>query len=282
MSNPAEQVLKDIVALIKSDNLVLPTLPEVALKAREAAEDPEISSLALSKVVTNDAALTARIIRVANSPLMRACKQVDDLQMAINRMGITFTSNLITSLAMEQMFQATSDIVDTMMRDVWNRSTEVAGIAHVLCKHYTRLRPDQATLAGITHEIGILPILLYAEEHTELLEDSKTLNKIINKVHPYLGELILKTWDFPEELVCVPKNYLKFDHKETPNPDYIDLVTVAVLQSHAGSDHKLASIDPSTVPAFAKLGINAEEEEEEEDLAAEMEMAMALLNSGDK
>lgn len=276
MSNPAEHVLKDIIGMIKEDKLVLPTLPEVALKAREAAEDPNITALALSKVITNDAAITARIIKIANSPLMRTSKQVEDLNVAINRMGITFTCNLITSLAMEQMFQATSDFVDNMMRDVWNRSTEVAGIAHVLCKHYTKLRPDQATLAGITHEIGILPVLIYAEEHPELLESPKMLEKIIEKVHPYIGEMILKSWDFPEELIEVPRNYLKFDRSPDAPVDYVDLITIAVLQSYEDTDHKLASIGKDSVTAFDKLGLSASEEEE--DLAAEMEQAMALLN----
>lgn len=278
MSNPAEVVLKDIVAMIKADKLILPTLPEVALKAREAAEDPNISALALSKVITNDAAITARIIKIANSPLMRTSKQVEDLHVAINRMGITFTCNLITSLAMEQMFQATSDVIDTMMREVWNRSTEVSGIAHVLCKHYTKLRPDQATLAGITHEIGVLPILIYAEEHPELLESPKMLEKIIEKVHPYIGEMILKSWDFPEELIAIPRSYLKFDRNAGGAADYVDLITVAVLQSFEGSDHKLGTVDQSTVSAFARLGIDTSEDAEEEDLAEEMAMAMALLN----
>ena len=278
MSNPAEEVLKDIVGMIKADKLVLPTLPEVALKAREAAEDPNISALALSRVITNDAAITARIIKIANSPLMRTTKQVEDLHVAVSRMGITFTCNLITSLAMEQMFQAKSKVIDTMMRDVWNRSTEVAGIAHVLCRHYTKLRPDQATLAGITHEIGVLPILIYAEEHPELLESPKMLERIIEKVHPYIGDMILKSWDFPKELIVIPKNYLKFDRNPDAPADYIDLITVAVLQSFEGSDHRLGEIDQSTVSAFSKLGIDTSEDGEEEDLEEEMKLAMALLN----
>ena len=40
------------------------------------------------------------------------------------------------------------------MREVWSRSSEVAGISHVLCKHYTKLRPDQATLAGLVHALN--------------------------------------------------------------------------------------------------------------------------------
>ncbi len=165
MSKLAEKVQQELIQAIENDELVLPTLPEVALRVREAAEDPNISIPALSKVIGNDAALTARIIKVVNSPLLRTSKEITDLQMAVGRLGINYTCNLATGLAMEQMFQATSDVVDRKMREVWNKSTEIAGICHVLCKHYTRLLPDQATLAGLVHQIGILPILTYAEEH---------------------------------------------------------------------------------------------------------------------
>mgnify|MGYP000281771001 CR=1 FL=1 len=113
--------------------------------------------------------ITARIIKVVNSPLLRTSKEITDIQMAISRLGINYTCNLATGLAMEQMFQATSDVVDRKMREVWNKSTEIAGICHVLCRHYTRLMPDQATLAGLVHQIGVLPILTYAEENNALL-----------------------------------------------------------------------------------------------------------------
>ena len=117
--------------------------------------------------------------------------------MAISRLGINYTCNLATGLAMEQMFQATTDVVDRKMREVWNKSTEIAGICHVLARHYTRLAPDQATLAGLVHQIGVLPILTYAEDHNELLSDSISLSHVIERIHPLIGERILKAWDFP-------------------------------------------------------------------------------------
>ena len=126
MSTLAEKVQRELTDAIENDELVLPTLPEVALRVREAAEDPDISIPALSKVIGNDAALTARIIKVVNSPLLRTSREIDDLQMAVSRLGINYTCNLATGLAMEQMFQATTDIVDRKMREVWNKSTEVA------------------------------------------------------------------------------------------------------------------------------------------------------------
>jgi len=124
MSTLAEKVQRDLTLAIENDELVLPTLPEVALRVREAAEDPDISIPALSKVIGADAALAARIIKVVNSPLLRTSREIDDLQMAVSRLGINYTCNLATGLAMEQMFQATTDVVDRKMREVWNKSTE--------------------------------------------------------------------------------------------------------------------------------------------------------------
>jgi HD-like signal output (HDOD) protein len=277
MSTLAEKVQRELILAIENDELVLPTLPEVALRVREAAEDPDISIPALSKVIGNDAAVTARIIKVVNSPLLRSSREIDDLQMAISRLGINYTCNLATGLAMEQMFQATTDVVDRKMREVWNKSTEVAAISHVLCRHYTRLMPDQATLAGLVHQIGILPILTYAEEHSALLADSFSLNYVIDKIHPIVGEKILRAWDFPDAIASVAGHYTNFQ-RDSAKVDYVDIVQVATLQSYMGTQHPYAQLDWSAIPAFAKLGLDPSElMQEDEDLSAAMDAAMTML-----
>ncbi|GLZ87772.1 HDOD domain-containing protein [Metapseudomonas resinovorans] len=277
MSKLADKVLQDLIKAIECDELVLPTLPEVALKVRETAEDPNAGIQDLTKVIGNDAALTARIIKVVNSPLLRTNKEITDLQMAISRLGINYTSNLATGLAMEQMFQATTDVVDRKMREVWNKSTEIAGICHVLCRHYTRLMPDQATLAGLVHQIGVLPILTYAEEHNELLADSISLNHVIERIHPLIGDRILRAWEFPEPIAVVPSQYLDFS-RNSARVDYIDIVQVATLQSYLGSEHPYTQLDWAKVPAFAKLGLDPNVDmQADEDLSAAMEAAMGML-----
>lgn len=277
MSKLAEKVQEELLLAIDRDELVLPTLPEVALRVREAAEDPNVGIAELSKVIGNDAALTARIIKVVNSPLLRTSKEITDLQMAVGRLGINYTSNLATGLAMEQMFQATSDVVDRKMREVWNKSTEIAGICHVLCKHYTRLMPDQATLAGLVHQIGILPILTYAEEHSELLADSISLNHVIEQIHPIIGDKILRAWEFPEQIAMVPSQHLDFT-RDSAKVDYVDLVQVATLQSYLGSEHPYTQLDWSQIPAFRKLGLDPSQNlNDDEDLSAAMEAAMSML-----
>jgi HD-like signal output (HDOD) protein len=277
MSKLAEKVQRELIQAIDNDELVLPTLPEVALKVREAAEDPDIGIAQLSKVIGNDAALTARIVKVVNSPLLRTNKEITDLQMAVARLGINYTCNLATGLAMEQMFQATSDVVDRKMREVWNKSTEIAGICHVLCKHYTRLLPDQATLAGLVHQIGVLPILTYAEDHNELLADSISLNHVIEQIHPIIGDRILRTWEFPEQIAMIPSQYLDFS-RDSAKVDYVDIVQVATLQSYLGSEHPYTQLDWSQIPAFRKLGLDPSQNlNDDEDLSAAMEAAMSML-----
>lgn len=277
MSTLADKVQQALTQAIENDELVLPTLPEVALRVREAAEDPDVSIPTLAKVIGNDTALTARIIKVVNSPLLRTNREINDLQMAISRLGINYTSNLATGLAMEQMFQATTDVVDRKMREVWNKSTEIAAISHVLCRNFTRLPADQATLAGLVHQIGVLPILTYAEEHSALLSDSISLNHVIDRIHPIIGEKILRAWEFPDPIATVPAQYLDFSRTST-KVDYVDIVQVATLQSYIGTSHPFTQLDWNQIPAFAKLGLDPSTLlQEDEDLSAAMDAAMSML-----
>lgn len=277
MASLLETVANDLITQIKNDTLVLPSLPEVCLKVRDLAEDVESSIPQLSELIGQDAALAARIIKVANSPLVRTSSEVTDISTAVARLGINFTSNLAMGLAMEQMFQATSDVVDKRMRSIWAQSSEIASICHVMATHYTKLLPDQAMLAGLVHKIGALPVLAYAEENNALLNDGFALDKLIEKLHPVIGTHILKTWKFPAEVLNVPNQYLKFDR--SPNKvDYADLVQVAVLQSVADTNHPFTKLDWSTIGSFDRLGISPEVEMTEIVDLDEGESITGLLN----
>ncbi|MEH6449879.1 MAG: HDOD domain-containing protein [Oleispira sp.] len=250
-----QQVKQDIIQALENDTLVLPTLPEIALQVRDIAEDVTSSISDLTTILGRDAALSARMIKVANSPLIRASIPVSDLNTAVSRLGIDLTSNLAMGLAMEQMFQATSDIVDKRMRACWSKSVEIAASSQVLARHFTNLQPDQALLAGLTHQIGKLPILAFAENNDSLLNDSFALGKVLTVLHPSLGSYILKMWDFPADLVCVSKNYLQFDRK-VDKVDYADIVQVATLQSYAGTDHPYTKLDWTEISSFDRLGLD--------------------------
>lgn len=276
MPTIVDTIKEDLLAAIENDKLVLPTLPEAALQVREIAESEDSSIMDLVKVISNDTALSARLIRVCNSPLFRGARQIENLNMAVSRLGMAYTSNLAMGLAMEQMFQATSEMIDKRLRATWQTSTEVAGICHVLAQHYTRLKPDQATLAGLVHLIGVLPILRYVEDR-DIQISSIRLDNVIDELHPQIGNRILKKWDFPPELQEVPLQYMAFQ-RSVPSADYSDLVMVANLQLISGTDNPLNDMDWTTISAFDRLGLDPEiDMSEEEDLNAQMEAAMALL-----
>lgn len=113
MTEKAEQFFSELKSAVESDQLVLPTLPEVALKIREAVESEDTSAQQVAEIMTQDASLSARLIQVSNSPLYRSRTPIEDLQMAVTRLGIRMVKDLVVSLAMKQIYQATSDVLMT-------------------------------------------------------------------------------------------------------------------------------------------------------------------------
>jgi HD-like signal output (HDOD) protein len=276
MSDIGQKIKQDILDAIENDSIVLPTLPEIALNVREITENKDSGLFDLIEVINKDTALSARLLKVSNSPLFRGANEITNLNMAVNRLGMQYTSNLATGLVMEQMFQATSEMIDTRMRATWQRSTEVAGICNVLARQHPHLAAGQATLAGLVYAIGALPVLKYVEDH-DVQINSVTLDSLVDELQPIIGEKILDKWDFPAELRPVPKECVNF--MRTGNKaDYADLVMVAMLQNYIGTEHHYLEMDWQSISAFKRLGIDPGiDPNEDEDLTAQMEAAMALL-----
>jgi len=265
------KLLADLQGEIESNELTLPTLPEVALKVRDAVEADNTSAGQIAELVATDAALSARLLQVANSPLYRARNPIDSLQTAIARMGYGVVRNLVSTLVMRQMFQATTDALDLRLRRLWEHSVQVAAISRVIAGQVNGLQKDQAMLAGLIHDIGALPILVRAEDIPELKEDETLLDRVIDHLHPALGAKILSSWQFPPSLIAVAAEHEDFERNPGGAPDYVDVVMVANLQSYIGSRHPHTQVDWSTVPAFARVGIEAdvnvvEMEENQEEL----------------
>ena len=100
---------------------------------------------------------------------------------------------------------------------------------------------------------------------------------MIEQIHPIIGDKILRTWEFPEQIAMVPSQYLDFS-RDSVKVDYVDIVQVATLQSYIGTEHPYTKLDWSQIPAFAKLGLDPSQDiHEDEDLNAAMEAAMSML-----
>ena len=281
MSSVETSFLDMLMSDLENDKLVLPTLPEVALKVRDTLEDEDASMIDVAKVITSDAALSARLIQIANSPLLRASRQIETVEAAVTRMGSNMVRNLVTSIAMEQMFQATSDATDKRLREVWENSTQIAAISSALAMPHKHLQADQALLAGLVHDIGTLPILSRAEDYPELLDNVVVLDRVIASAHTRIGEEILKKWNFNSDLINVAAEHENLQRNHDGPADYVDVVIAANLQNAFGTQHPYASVDWDSVPAFEKLGLSTEVSSVDMDEANEnIEAVKAALSSG--
>lgn len=254
----AEDFINKLLHDLDNDSLVLPTLPEVALRVRDALADEEQSLADVSKVITTDAALSARLIQISNSPLLRTSHAIESVEAAVTRMGSNMVRNLVTSIVMEQMFQATSDATDTRLRNLWEHSIQVAAIASALTTQFTKLKPDISLLGGLVHDIGALPILSRVEDVPEILNDEVLLDKVISETHARIGQAILTKWNFPPELVAVAAEHENLNRNSGGDIDYVDIIIVSNLQNLIGTDHPHTKLDWNKIPAFKKLGLSAD------------------------
>jgi HD-like signal output (HDOD) protein len=251
-----QEFLEQLQTAIHENKITLPTLPEVALRVRDAMESDDVTSKQIADIVATDGALAARLLQVANSPLYRGRVPIENIQMAVNRLGNTLVRNLVTSLAMKQMFQATSASLDKHLRAAWEEGVQVAAISRALARQ-AKLDPEQAMLAGLVHNIGSLPVLMMADTHPELMRTDEQLDHLVETLNPIIGKQILQEWSFPEALVSVPEHYQNLQYDGGPVADYVDLVLVARLQS-LPSDHPSAQQDWTRVPSFSKVGLEPE------------------------
>jgi HD-like signal output (HDOD) protein len=253
---PQDQFYNEILQALESGNLVLPTLPEVALRVRDVVDEPDVTAKQLAKIITTDAALSTRLIKVANSALYRGRILSVSIQMAVSRLGLNMVRNLVISLVMEQMFQATSNRLDKRLHELWEHSTEVAARSQILAQKHPNIKPDEAMLAGLIHNIGILPILMKAEDTPELLQDTRLLDDVIERLHNKIGAAILESWDFSDTLVAVPREYSNLEWDSENGPDLIDIVQVAHIQSLENTDKAIDPAKFENSKAFKKLGLD--------------------------
>ena len=258
MSITPDSIIDDL----ENDRLPLPTLPEVAIRVRETADDDNASITEVARIIETDASLSARIVQVGNSALYRGINPAETVQAAAMRMGLNTVRSLATSLVMKQLFQATHPVVDLYLRKAWKQSTDVAALSAVIAKTSTNLESDSALLAGLTHSIGLSPILVKAESDPVLLNNARELEKLLYDLYPVVGSRILKMWGFSDALVKVPAEHLNIDRNgDSGKADYVDIVQVALLQTLDDDSHPLAGVDQSQVSALDRLSMRDSIEE---------------------
>ncbi|MDO7086681.1 HDOD domain-containing protein [Pseudocolwellia sp. AS88] len=210
----AENALYTIlVEKIKQNSLILPTLPEIALKVRDKADSPDVNLGQMSDIISQDPALSLGMIKVANSPLLSRTVKVQTVNQAVTRIGLTQIKSIATAMVVEQIFVSKNKIVSIYLAQSWKNTVNIAAVAIALMTFYKRnnkhssLSLDELTLASLVHSIGVLPILTEAEKHSDVFANPTFLEQAITKLSNKLGAEVTKAWGFSDELVELVRSW---------------------------------------------------------------------------
>jgi HD-like signal output (HDOD) protein len=198
---------------IKQDTLVLPTLPEVALKVRSAADDPDINLHQMSDIIGQDPALSLGMLKVANNAILGRSIKVETVPQAVTRIGLNQIKTIATAMAIEQVFVSHNDVVTMYMNKAWVKTVDIASVAISLMDLYlkdnkrTSLSLDTITLAALIHNIGVLPILTEAENHPDVFANPTFLQQAIIKLSGRVGGAISRSWGFSDDFTLLAESW---------------------------------------------------------------------------
>jgi HD-like signal output (HDOD) protein len=249
-------LLTILVEKIRTDTLVIPSLPEVALKIRQLAEDPDVNLNKMAEMISHDPALSARIMKIANSAFVGRGIHVNTLHQATTRIGLRYIKNVVTAMAMEQLFVSKSVLIKKQMDKVWAQTLELTAFALTVMQEYnsnfkyTDVNFDTMTLAGLLHNIGALPILTEAEKQLDIFGNEQFINETIAAISSPISVNIMRSWGFGEELIQVAEHWQTTEF-EPKHPSYLDFIRIAAI--------KLGRVDvedaDAAVAPYVELGL---------------------------
>lgn len=230
----AENALVTIlVEKLQTNMLVLPTLPEIAVRVRQAAEDPDINLHSMAEVISRDPALTARMIKVANSAFLGRSIKVSTVNQAVTRIGLFQVKNIATAMALEQLFVSNNALVASTMAELWQDTIEITCIAMACLRFYLQkhkhcnLNLDTMTLAALVHRIGVLPILTEAEKHPHVFAEPGFLTHAISDFSSEIGVAIIDAWSFADIFKSVVSQWGTAELAASPG--YTDFVRLGLM-----------------------------------------------------
>lgn len=184
----------------------LKPFPIVAQRVMTLLADPDTRVVKVKKAIEQDPALTARLLRVANSALYSpsvACRSVED---AVMRLGSRTVSEIVASLAILGMFADAKHGFGAAFR---NHCVGVAAVARVLGTEWRYKGVDHVFLSGLMHDIGKLLAMQVGEIRYEALEpravttpDQVHMHEraFAGYDHAVLGAHVLERWKLPDDI----------------------------------------------------------------------------------
>lgn len=209
----------------------LPLLPTSAMRVIALTKNPATSARELENVIGQDPALAAGMLRQANSAYYGYARRISSLQEAIVVLGSQATQGLAMASAVAPLLKIQLFGYEIEQDGLWKHSILTAMAAKSLCKKLKLPFGDVAFTAGLLHDIGKLVISIYVQEVGAYLLEKVTVSKlsyveleekVIGYNHAFVGGLLAKSWNLPEDLVAA----ISFHHAPSNAQLHEELATV--------------------------------------------------------
>jgi putative nucleotidyltransferase with HDIG domain len=191
--------------------LRLPAQPVAAMRVLKLVEDPNASAAELARLIETDPALSARVIRLANSPYYGLARRVSSASRAVVLLGFSTVRALAVSAACSLLVEEGR----LGPRGYWPHSVATAAAASVVAR-YLRGPVSEAFSAGLLHDLGAALLYrqdpgLYALVTREAGDDGTGLleaeERHFGTSHPHAAAAVMAEWRFPEEFVLAVSSH---------------------------------------------------------------------------
>ncbi|HEY7772116.1 MAG TPA: HDOD domain-containing protein [Marinagarivorans sp.] len=219
----------------------LPSIPKIVQELIESFDNPNADMDKIAANVAQEPALTAKLLRVANSAHYGLPRQVSSVQDATIIMGFPAVRTLVMASGMVDSLEMPASL---NKRQFWLNAFEVAGCAKWLCKFRKGIDANTAFTAGLIHTIGQL--LMYAADpaKADVVQAKVNIGEnrsaaeadVFGYDHCEVGAELAKRWKFPE----VINTGLKFQNHPKNATPASEIATLIYLAKHV-VNHKKAN-----------------------------------------
>jgi HD-like signal output (HDOD) protein len=265
------------------------TLPEVTTQIIKTIEDPRSSVQQLNKIISHDPALVTRILKVVNSAFYGLPGQVASVERAIVMLGLNAVKNIAVAASLGQMFRGVKLCEGFTAKDLWTHCVGVAVASRELAKQNKLPVADEAFLAGMIHDIGLLVALqVWPEKLRVVCEQARSSGREFCQVerevygvdHTQLGAGLAAKWSFPKSCQQV----VSMHHAPDGAGDVRTLVSVVSaadrLIAGAGIGFNLTRLHGSdTSGSEVAAGVSAESMDQIRPRLGELMSAASMLTA---
>jgi len=201
---------EDIVTSALKRVTAVATLPASAMRIMKIAENPSSTEHELLEVLEGDPPLAARVLKVVNSAFYGRPRQVGSTAAAMRLLGVNAIRNVALAASLNRLFRGGRTVPGFEASELWTHSVAVGTAARRIAERCRGAPPEEAMLAGLLHDIGLLvEIQASIAEFSSLIEatsqnaslsfaDAET--QWLGATHEAFGKALCEQWRFPDAL----------------------------------------------------------------------------------